>query len=89
MGSLDEIAIFNRAFSQEEIQQVAQSGLIVNEPLCLCPADINGDNVVDNADIGAFINAFLAADPAGDFNLDGVIDNADIGAFVTAFLNEC
>lgn len=54
-----------------------------------CVADITGDGVVDNGDIGAFVTLFIAADPAADFNGDGIIDNGDIGAFVTAFLEGC
>ena len=54
-----------------------------------CPADINGDGVIDNGDIGAFVTLFLANDPSTDFNGDGVIDNGDIGAFIAAFLAGC
>jgi len=59
------------------------------EPSTICPADMNGDGVVDNGDIGAFIVAFLSGDPRADFNLDGLLDNGDIGAFVAEFLNGC
>ncbi|MFG0306695.1 MAG: DUF6345 domain-containing protein, partial [Phycisphaerales bacterium JB040] len=60
----------------------------VNIQICQpsCPADVNGDGVADNGDIGAFIILFLANDPAADFNNDGIIDNGDIGAFVPLFL---
>jgi len=54
-----------------------------------CPADVNNDGVLDNADIGDFVGYYLSSDPASDFNNDGVIDNGDIGAFVTAFLAGC
>ncbi|MFG0306249.1 MAG: GC-type dockerin domain-anchored protein [Phycisphaerales bacterium JB040] len=54
-----------------------------------CPADITGDGVLDNGDIGAFVTAFLAGDPSTDFTGDGVLDNGDIGAFVVAFLAGC
>jgi alpha-amylase len=54
-----------------------------------CPADVNGDGVVDNGDIGVFISLFLSGDPAADFTGDSVIDNGDIGAFITAFLAGC
>jgi len=54
-----------------------------------CPADVNGDGVADNGDIGAFINLFLANDPAADFTGDGIIDNGDIGAFIPIFLAGC
>ena len=54
-----------------------------------CAADLNGDGVLDNADIGAFVGLFLASDPAGDFNADGVLDNGDIFSFVQAFITGC
>ncbi|MFT5425059.1 MAG: hypothetical protein ACI89L_002866, partial [Phycisphaerales bacterium] len=54
-----------------------------------CPADVNGDGVIDNGDIGIFITLFLAQDPAVDFTGDGIVDNGDIGAFIVAFLAGC
>ena len=56
---------------------------------CVPLADLSGDGVVDNGDIGVFVTLFLASDLAADFNGDGVIDNGDIGAFIQAFLNPC
>ena len=54
-----------------------------------CPPDVNGDGILDNGDIGAFVALFLAGDLAADFNNDGILDNGDIGAFVQAFLAGC
>jgi len=54
-----------------------------------CPVDVNGDGILDNGDIGAFVTAFLAGDLATDFTGDGILDNGDIGAFVVAFLAGC
>ncbi|MFT5422341.1 MAG: hypothetical protein ACI89L_000098 [Phycisphaerales bacterium] len=51
--------------------------------------DINGDGIIDNGDIGAFVALFLTADSAADLNSDGIIDNSDIGAFITLFLAGC
>ena len=55
----------------------------------LCPSDINRDGVTDNADIGAFVSAFLAGDGAADLTDDGITDNGDILTFVAAFLAGC
>lgn len=55
----------------------------------ICLPDLNGDGIVDNGDIGAFVQAFLAGDLGADFNGDGILDNGDIGAFVQAFLAGC
>jgi len=50
------------------------------------PIDFNGDGIIDNGDIGAFVGLFLTGDLSGDINGDGVLDNGDIGAFVELFL---
>ncbi|MFT5424345.1 MAG: hypothetical protein ACI89L_002140 [Phycisphaerales bacterium] len=57
--------------------------------LATCPPDLNGDGVVDNGDIGAFVAAFLAGNLAAEFNDDGILDNGDISTFITAFLAGC
>ena len=61
----------------------------VLDPEPPCEADVNDDGVLDNGDIGAFVQLFLASDLAADFNNDGILDNGDIGAFVAAFLAGC
>jgi len=50
---------------------------------------MNGDGVLDNGDICAFVDAFLVQDPIADWNLDGIVDNGDIEGFVAAFLAGC
>ena len=59
-----------------------------------CPADLNGDNQVDNGDFVLFANAYNIFDctdpamPAGcpsDFNADQFVDNVDFVTFVTAY----
>jgi|GEM_PF-2834501 len=75
----------------DRIEWDVNSIVLCFDPNCEppCPADINGDGVLDNADISAFVTAFLGANPIADFNGDGLIDNGDIGAFVAAFLAGC
>ena len=65
------------------------SGVITVLESPACPADTNGDGILDNGDINAFVQLFLAGDPAADFNGDGFLDNGDINAFVVAFLAGC
>jgi len=55
----------------------------------VCQPDVNGDGVLDNGDISAYVVLFLAGGAAADFNGDGILDNGDIGAFVVAFLQGC
>ena len=49
--------------------------------------DINGDGVINLADIGIFAQLFFAGGYQAriDFNCDGVINLADIGIFATCF----
>ncbi len=54
-----------------------------------CPADFNGDTVVDFFDYLDFVDAFSADDPAADFNGDTVIDFFDYLDFVDAFSTGC
>ena len=48
------------------------------------PGDVNGDNIVDVADIGAVIDLMAAGgyDRAADVNNDNIVDVADIGAII-------
>ncbi len=43
------------------------------------PGDINGDGVVDGADLGLLLNLWGTAGPDGDLNGDGIVDGADLG----------
>lgn len=56
---------------------------------CDCPAEFNGDGILDHGDIGAFVDAFVSVDAAADLNRDGVIDNDDISVFIQAFIETC
>lgn len=55
----------------------------------VCPCDINGDGILDLADIGGFIGCFTGTLPCGDLNNDGLWDLADITAFITCFTAGC
>jgi agmatine/peptidylarginine deiminase len=54
-----------------------------------CPEDLNGDGVVDTADLGQLIGAFGTADGDSDINGDGIVDTADLGALIGAFGTVC
>jgi len=58
------------------------------------PADLNGDCVVDTADLGILLAAFGAApmteaDGLLDLNFDNQIDTADLGILLEAFGHRC
>lgn len=70
---------------------VAVAGLrIATEVEIACPADLNTDRVVDDADFSLFVRSYDAltvppADPASDLNQDGVVDDLDFMLFVQAY----
>jgi hypothetical protein len=57
--------------------------------VCDCPADFNGDTVVNSLDFIAFLNAFVATDPAADYNNDGIVNSLDFIAFLNDFVAGC
>jgi len=53
-----------------------------------CPADLNGDRVVNGADLGLMLGAWgpCPSSPcAADLNLDGVVNGADLGLMLGAW----
>ena len=55
-----------------------------------CLADMNGDTILDLADLTAFIMAFTAQEFAADVaDPIGIYDLADLTTFVQAFLAGC
>lgn len=51
-----------------------------------CPADLNDDGVVDDADFVRFAESYnLLLDPVGDLNQDGVADDGDFVLFAAAY----
>ncbi|MCA9276908.1 MAG: VCBS repeat-containing protein [Phycisphaerales bacterium] len=65
--------------------------VIISEGGCSipCPADLNGDGVLNFFDISAFLNAFNAMNPIADFTNDGVFNFFDVSAFLNAFNAGC
>ncbi len=53
----------------------------------LCPADLNGDNSVDGADLGLLLSQWDRSGPA-DMNDDGIVNGADLGLLLAAW-GEC
>ncbi len=54
-----------------------------------CPADFNGDTVINTLDVLAFLNAYTTNDPKADFNGDTVINTLDVLAFLNAYTAGC
>jgi hypothetical protein len=47
--------------------------------------DLNGDGIVDGADLGVLLAAWGAGPSAADLNEDGVVDGADLGILLAAW----
>jgi len=50
-----------------------------------CIEDLNGDGVVDGADLGILLTAWGSSDEASDLNGDGIVDGADLGILLSAW----
>ncbi len=69
-----------------------ESGLYlvqVTSGLGACTADLNGDAIVDFADLNLVLGAFGTPDPSGDVNGDGVTDFADLNLVLGSFGQNC
>lgn len=62
---------------------------ITADPAGSCPADFNGDTVVDFFDYLDFVAEFAASGPNADFNADTVVDFFDYLDFVAEFAGGC
>lgn len=61
-------------------------------PPPLCPGDLNGDSVVNTADLVVFLGRFGQSVPAytlGDLNGNGVVNTADLVIFLGRFGQAC
>ncbi|HMN96699.1 MAG TPA: GC-type dockerin domain-anchored protein [Phycisphaerales bacterium] len=47
--------------------------------------DLNGDGVVDGADLGLLVGAWGTSDPGADLDGDGTVDGADLGILLGAW----
>ncbi len=54
-----------------------------------CPADFNGDTVVNSLDFLAFLSAYVAGDLSADFNGDTIVNDLDFFAFLNAYVAGC
>ena len=49
------------------------------------PYDLNGDGIVDGADVGLFLSMWGEMGGPADFNGDNVVDGADFGMLLAAW----
>ena len=58
---------------------------VASQTVIPCPADLNGNRVVDGADLGMLLASWGTA--TYDLNGDGVVDGADLGIMLAAWGN--
>lgn len=75
--------------AEGELYILGLDGRIVRIDRLPCDADLNDDAVASFPDVGLFLAAFAAADPAADFTGDGSVGFPDVGAYLAAFAAGC
>lgn len=58
-------------------------------PDSCCPGDLNGDNAVDQSDLGILLQAFPTGGPAGDLDGDLDTDQSDLGMLLSLWGQGC
>ncbi|MCB9848019.1 MAG: hypothetical protein H6814_06350 [Phycisphaeraceae bacterium] len=87
--ALHEDLLLVAAKTEDEFGFNAGAAYVFDTHDAFCPADLNGDLVVDTADLGLLLSGFGGTDPALDINGDGVVDTADLGLLLAAFGGGC
>ncbi|MCA9284678.1 MAG: beta-propeller fold lactonase family protein [Phycisphaerales bacterium] len=67
-----------------DTQGIGPNSIAVWKPRSGNPADLNGDGLVDGADLGILLGAWGGSGP-GDLNGDGTVDGADLGLLLAAW----
>jgi hypothetical protein len=65
------------------------AGIYVTKVNICIDADMNGDRVLDAADLELFVSAFAAGDPRADLDRDGQLTTADCDRFWQSFNCAC
>ncbi len=87
IGSIDEVAIYDRALSPDEI--AAHYAAADPDKLCTpaCIGNFTQDEIVDAADLGILLAVWgdAAAYPQADLNGDGTVNAADLGILLSGW----
>jgi CxxC motif-containing protein (DUF1111 family) len=54
-----------------------------------CPADMNGDGILNFFDVSVFLGAYTSMDPSADFTNDGEFNFFDVSQFLGAYSAGC
>ena len=73
------------------IVEAAVDDLVINDFTCddaSCPGDLNGDQMVDQEDLGILLSAYLL-NAYGDLDGDGDTDQTDLGILLSFYGTTC
>ncbi len=84
--AINENAVFVGAHKDGDNGPDSGSGYIFG---CYCPADINGDGVVDIFDMMEFLGWYSTGDMRADWNSDGELNILDLLAYLNDFAAGC
>jgi hypothetical protein len=65
--------------------QVKRNQVVLTLQAVHVDGDLNGDGIVDGADLGALLGEWGSADSLADLNNDGIVDGADLGTLLGAW----
>ena len=92
-GVVDTLAVSWPSGTVSNLNNVTANQVVVAEEPFDLPGDINGDNVLDELDMDAFVAVLLGQDSsedritASDLNQDGSVNGLDRQQFITVFLD--
>ena len=85
MGIADSNS-FTIAFGYEASEEEASEALAsLSNDETECPADLDGNGVVNGADFGLLLAAFGSDDSAADLDGDGIVTGSDIGLLLSVW----
>jgi hypothetical protein len=84
VGSIDEVAIYQRSLSETEVlQHYCASGI---DPSTCCQGDVNDDGDVNGSDVAVILGFWGTGGtlfPAADVNRDGTVNGADLAGVLS------
>lgn len=74
---------------RHDVISTDRGAAFVYDGVAPCYADLNGDGVIDAADLSILIDQFGSNEPLSDLNNDGVVSAADLGVLIQRFGIDC
>jgi hypothetical protein len=86
---VEMIATESNVFVAEEGGSAPRVAIIDATDCWDCPADVNGDGVLDTRDVIVFLNAWSQQDSMSDCTADGAIDTQDVLCYLNMWTAGC